>query len=173
MQSFFHELNYKLTDDELKNIQKLPSLYETELNSSKIKSTDLVSEVIVKKEYFEYIPLLVSLCDQFDCKPLLIRFSSNMWFKWHIDSRGAALNIPLNTYDNSYTCFKYTQASDSLNESSTIVTVKYKLGHLVLLNTRYSHCVFNTSENVRYVFSLGFPKHSYERIIYHIKSKNL
>jgi hypothetical protein len=90
---------------------------------------------------------------KFDASPVIFRMQPWQFYRFHTDaSRSCAINFLLEGTDSHTYYGTETENEEILN----IRELKYKIDSYYLINTQLKHSVVNR-DNVRYMFSMGFP----------------
>lgn len=93
------------------------------------------------------------LTNKFKATPVIFRMQPWQFYRFHTDAaRSCAINMLLEGTDSNTYYGSETDDEEVLN----IQELNYEIDRYYLLNTHEKHCVINR-DNVRYMFSLGFP----------------
>jgi len=98
--------------------------------------------------------VLETLSSKFKLTPLVIRFDSKKWHRWHVD---AVRNVGLNSIVQGavgHTVFGVPNKDGHYYEIDEVI---YKNDNVILLDVTKQHSILNLGEP-RVVFTIGFPK---------------
>ena len=110
-------------------------------------------DLVILPRYLITEEPLIELMNKFQGTPVVFRMQPWQFYRFHTDAaRSCAINMLLEGTDSNTYYGTATQDEEVLD----IVELKYSIDSYYLLNTHEKHCVINR-DNVRYMFSLGFP----------------
>jgi len=100
----------------------------------------------------------------------VLRFWPNVAYNWHIDKiRYGSINMLLDGFD-SFCAFGHLAPYSKFNNLHRLT---HKPNTYYLMNVKKMHCVFNFSQHMRYLISIGIPDTKYEDAVSYFKNKNL
>ena len=100
----------------------------------------------------------------------VFRFNPNVCYNWHIDKiRHVSINMLLDGFD-SFCAFGDLSLQNKFINLHRLV---HKPDIYYLMNVKKMHCVFNFSQQMRYILSIGIPDIKYEDVVLYFKNKNL
>jgi hypothetical protein len=100
----------------------------------------------------------------------VFRFNPNLCYNWHSDKiRHGAINMLLDGFD-SFCAFGDIAPG---NKYANIHRLAHEPNRYYLINVKKNHCVFNFSNTMRYIVSIGIPDITYEDSLKYFLSKNL
>lgn len=104
---------------------------------------------------------ILELVKKFKGVPIIFRMQPWQFYRFHTDEdRSCAINLFLEGVDSE----TYYGVDTADEETLNITELRYEIDRYYLLNTKQKHCVVNR-DNVRYMFSVGFPDTvSYETV---------
>lgn len=96
---------------------------------------------------------IIGLIREFNGVPIIFRMQPWQFYRFHVDAaRSCAINLFLEGVDSE----TYYGVGTADEEILNITELRYERDRYYLLNTKQKHCVINR-DNVRYMFSVGFP----------------
>lgn len=132
----------------------------------------------IHKNAFDISLVPLNLLDNFLLKfkyqffgvPVIFKMQPWQFYRFHIDeSRSCAINLLIEGTDSNTYYGEETNDEEILN----IKELNYQEDSYYLINTKLKHCVINRN-NVRYMFSMGFPSNiTYEQVKLFCQNNNL
>ena len=100
----------------------------------------------------------------------VFRFRPNVSYNWHYDKiRNASINMLIDGFD-SFCAFGEI---DLGRKYSNIKRLQHEPNCYYLLNVKKMHCVFNFSQKMRYIISIGIPQIRYVEALEYFRDKKL
>jgi len=163
---FFIKLNTmsNITENILKIVKSSDNSMWKELFGLTIFTLD-IDHFKNDKEIFQAIQHL-------DCKTRLsiFRTNPNTCYDWHFDKiRHSAINMLIDGFDSFCAFGEYSLG----NTYKNIYKLQYEPNYYYLINVKKTHCVFNFSNNMRYILSIGIPNTTYEDSVNYFVEKKL
>ena len=140
----------------------LPNLNESYLEEARssnfvrpfVDETPMFPYTSKTKSSFENTKFIKDLAKHFGhARAYYLKNDPQSCYHWHTDlKRKTAINFLLNDVGNAVTFFK----GEDDGRYSSIVKVPYELYRPTVLDSSILHTVFNYSDEIRYILSVGF-----------------
>lgn len=125
-------------------------------------------------------PVINYMAPRYIVEPFIFKMPPNYYLSWHKDSvRTVGINIPIDNLKDSATIF----TEDNVTNDDELITKKcmyvnkvpYELGSMYILDVSKYHCVFNLSNQNRFIIIAMWDskKDLYNDVLEHLKSGNI
>lgn len=167
----FAEINLSVSDE---NILKLNELALTLPYIERSILTHYTEKIDIS-----FDPIMDQFIKEFECDPIIVRIKPASHLIWHRDIspyRTCVINVPLKNYDNHATYITNQDIQKAFGQRNAfpdetvnpeihkpyLVPYKYKQFYVLNVAEKY-HCVFNCSDEYRYLLSIPTGKISYQQ----------